>query len=241
MSIQGGFPEGFQLEVCVDRLDDAFVAAEAGASRIEFNQSLAQSGLTPSLGSCESLCRDLSVPVVAMVRPHDVGFVYSHREKAAMLRDCEMVLESGADGIVIGALCDNGQLDIPFLDKVVSLCGGSNVIMHRAFDELEDQFVGLQQLIDAGVARVLTSGGKDKAIQATTKLRQLIERAGEAIEILPGSGVSCSNAIQLIEMTGCNQLHGSFKVPSEIRIRPNSVEIQSVAKKIREFLLREKG
>lgn len=127
-----------------------------------------------------------------------------------MLRDCQDLLAAGAGGIVIGALDDNGWIDTKFLRSVAAICSPAEVVFHRAFDELTDQAQGLKQLIDCGIQRVLTSGGGRTAIESVGKLKRLIELADGCIEILPGSGVSSSNAVELVAQTGCTQLHGSF-------------------------------
>ncbi len=202
---------GFQLEVCVERVEDALTAARAGATRIELNSALECSGLTPSLASCRWVAEHCPVPVMAMVRPHDVGFCYTDVEKELMLQDCELFLAAGIPGIVSGALTQHGHIDSDFVSRLVAAVGDREFVFHRAFDQLADQLTGLEQLIDLGVARVLTSGGAATALAGAERLKALVERAGDRIEILPGAGIDSSNVHELVERVGCRQIHGSFR------------------------------
>lgn len=201
------------LEVCVDRIDDAIAAAEAGATRIEMNQALQCDGLTPSLASCRWLVEHCPVPVVAMLRPHDRGFQYSDAEKQTMLDDCQRLLDTGVAGIVCGATNQDGRIELEFTASLVQLCDGMEFVFHRAFDTLADQSLALKQLIEIGVDRVLTSGGAATALAGAERLRSLHELSEGRIEILPGAGVGPENAIEILRRTGCSQLHGSFRSP----------------------------
>lgn len=203
-------PKGFDLEVCVDRIDSALLAAQAGATRIEFNSALALGGLTPSPASCALLVEQLEIPIVAMLRPHDRGFVYSEIEKQVLLRDATTLADTGVDGIVFGGLTARGEVDTAFLSRLIEQIAPLPVIFHRAFDEVADQFRALDQLIEMKVLRVLTSGGAENAWLGRERLRALQDRSTGRIEILPGCGVSETNANELLKITGCNQLHGSF-------------------------------
>lgn len=203
-------PNGFELEVCVDRIDTAILAAEAGATRIEFNCALELGGLSPSPASCSLLVKELSIPVVAMLRPHDRGFVYSDLEKVAMLRDAATIVETGVHGLVFGCLNASGDLDTTFIKKLVGELSPLPVIFHRAFDECQDQLTAMEQLVEIGIERILTSGGAESVWNGRHRLKELQRRASGRIEILPGCGVQESNAAQILEFTGCTQLHGSF-------------------------------
>jgi copper homeostasis protein len=202
-----------QLEVCVDRIEDAIIAANAGATRIEMNQALQCDGLTPSLASCHWLVQHCPVPVVAMLRPHARGFCYSAAEKQTMLDDCQRLLDSGMAGIVCGATQKDGGIEQEFTSQLVRLCTGKELVYHRAFDTFSDQLKALNQLIELGVDRVLTSGGAATALAGVENLRKLQELSEGRIEILPGAGVGPENAIEILQRTGCLQLHGSFRSP----------------------------
>lgn len=201
----------------MDRIDDALLAAQAGATRIEMNYSLDSSGLTPSPASCRWLAERCPVPVFAMLRPHDQGFRYSHAERWCLFQDCEALLATGVAGIVFGALDETGQVDQQLTERMVRLCQATPLVFHRAIDEVENQLDALEQLVDCGVKRVLTSGGAATAEAGADRLRELQQRARGRIEVLPGSGVGPHNAEKILLRVGGTQLHGSFRCPETRR------------------------
>ncbi len=210
-----------EIEVCVENVEDALAAETAGATRIEINNALALQGLTPAIAACALLKQQCRLPIIAMLRPHANGFVYSQAEQQGLLRDGELLLQTGVDGLAFGALNDNGTLDLRLLSKVSQLCGDKELVVHRVFDELKDQRRGLEQLVDCGVQRVLTSGGAASAECGIDRLRELVAWSAGRVEILPGGGVTLSNASKLIEQTGCSQIHGTFRGNDSNRIRPD--------------------
>ncbi|MFN3193950.1 MAG: copper homeostasis protein CutC [Aureliella sp.] len=212
----------FQLEVCVDRIDEAVAAASAGATRIEFNQALKLDGLTPALSSCSWLSDHVEVPVIAMVRPHNDGFHYTDGEKRCMLHDVEAMLSTGIRGVAIGAFADgkstHPSLDFEFLQSVCELSGDREVVLHRVFDGLDDaqQISSLETLRQIGVCRILTSGGRKTAAEGMQQLARLVEAAPDGLEILAGSGVNASVLEQLYHQARIEQFHGSFTLGSGI-------------------------
>ncbi len=176
-------------------------------------------GLTPSIGLLEQVKDAVAVPVVAMVRPRAGGFRYTPTELRCMLRDAETLLSAGADGIVSGALLDIERLEADFWMSLRKLCEGRQLVFHRALDVVPDQLALLEQLMDAGTTRVLTSGGCQSAWEGRMQLARLREYSGNRIEILAGSGITPGNAVSLVRSTGCDQLHGSF---SERRVDPSA-------------------
>ncbi len=205
-------PQPFQLEVCVDQVGHALIAEAAGATRIEMNTALELDGLTAPSASCAWLKQHCRVPIVAMLRPHARSFIYAASDELALLRDCQLLLDAGVDGIVFGSLDQHNQIALPILQKVMAVCCGRDVIFHRAFDCIADQLNALDQLIECGVRRVLTSGGAKTAQAGMEQLRILQERAAGQIEILPGAGINSANARQIAVHVGCRQLHGSFRL-----------------------------
>lgn len=199
------------LEVCIASIEDAIVACSGGADRLELNIAIELGGLTPSVGLLEEVMRAVAIPVVAMVRPRAAGFRYTPIERRVMMRDAELLLGGGADGIVAGALQDDGKLDFVFWQQLRRLTEGRQLVFHRALDVVPDQPTVLQQLIDAGTTRVLTSGGCETAWKGREQIARLRRIAAGRIEILAGSGVCPSNAAALVHATGCRQLHGSFR------------------------------
>lgn len=208
-------PTTMTLEVCIASLADALAAAEGGADRLELNVALELGGLTPTACLLQQIKQEVAIAVVVMIRPRGAGFSYTGREKQLMLRDAEMLLECGADGIVSGALLDDRSLDATFWKSMVRLAGDRETVFHRAFDTVEAPETLLAELIELGTTRVLTSGGCATASEGRDQIAQLQELAADAIQILPGSGVTAENVVELVRVTGCQQVHGSFAAPRQ--------------------------
>lgn len=207
-------PRKVLLEVCIASVEDAVVACAGGADRLELNLGLELDGLTPTIGMLEEIKHAVSIPVFAMVRPRPGGFRYNQTEHRLMIRDAELLLAAGADGIVSGAILENGKLDEEFWLPLRKLSEGRPLVFHRAIDVVPNQLTLLQQLIDSGTARVLTSGGCTTAWEGRYQIAKMQELAANQIEIIAGSGVSPDNAVSIIRSTGCSQLHGSFSEPT---------------------------
>ncbi len=199
------------IEVAIASVDDALAAQRGGADRLELNAALALGGLTPSLGTLVEVKTVTNLPVMAMVRPRPGGFDYASRDFAVMQRDVDLVLEHGADGIVFGILHANGELDVERCRQIIGQTGDQQVVLHRAFDVVPDPNAALEQAIDLGFTRILTSGQEASATQGAALIAELIERANDRIEILPAGGINASTAANIIAKTGCDQLHGSLR------------------------------
>jgi len=198
------------LEVCVASLDDAIAAERGGADRLELNSALSLGGLTPSLGLLQAVRETVSIPIIAMIRPRAGGFHYRPGEYTSMLRDIEWALRSGADGIAFGILQEDGRIDLARCRRVIEQIEGHPIVFHRAFDVVPDQASALEQLIDLGVTRVLTSGGEPTALEGADRIAQLRRQAGGRIEVLPASGIRPDNVGSLLSATGCDQVHASL-------------------------------
>ncbi len=195
------------LEICCGSIDDAIEAEKGGADRVELCSALFLGGLTPSLGTIQEAKRRLKIPIMVMVRPRGGGFAYTDAEMASMERDTEAAVENGADGVVFGILQSDGKVDIPRCRRIRQLIGERQAVFHRAFDVTPDPFEALEQLVDLGMTRVLTSGQKDSVPEGVELINKLIERAGDRIEILPGGGIQAWNVKEMIERIGWRQVH----------------------------------
>lgn len=153
------------LEICCGSAEDSIEAAAGGADRVELCSALFLGGLTPSLGSLLEAKQRTNIPVIAMNRPRPAGFCYSATEFAVMERDAELLLEHGADGIVFGMLNRDGTVDSKRTRAMRERIGSRQAVFHRAFDVTPDPFRALEELIDLGLTRVLTSGQKPDAPQ----------------------------------------------------------------------------
>ena len=145
-----------------------------------------------------------------MVRPRPGNFFYSNDEFELMLADAKLLLEQDADGLAVGLLDAAGNVDKQRLSIVKDLCGERELVFHRAVDCAFDINLAMQEMIDAGANRVLTSGGKPTAVLGKEKLAQLHTNFSDQIEIIVGSGINSSNARDLVLKTDCNQIHGTF-------------------------------
>ena len=195
------------LEICCGSTEDAFEAEQGGADRVELCSALFLGGLTPSIGSLIEAKPRLSIPVMAMDRPRAGGFCYSPIDFAVMERDVELLLEHGADGIVFGILNSDGTVDVPRNRLIRERIRNRQAVFHRAFDVTPDPFRALEQLIDLGMTRVLTSGQYSGAPEGSRLIKELIERAAGRIEVLPGAGIDFDNVRDLATTTGCTQIH----------------------------------
>ena len=199
------------LEICVGSLDDAIVASSGGADRIELNAALELSGLTPSLGTLIEVRRAVRIPIVAMIRPRPGHFCYSQAEFAVMQRDVDLALEHGANAVALGILREDGRVDLERTRKLVRQGGKAPVVFHRAFDLTPDPRQALDQLIDLGIRRVMTSGQRATALDGAAVIAGLIARAADRIEVLPAGGIRAENVRELIANTGCDQVHSSVR------------------------------
>ncbi|MDB5357775.1 MAG: hypothetical protein JWN24_4228 [Phycisphaerales bacterium] len=214
------------LEICIASPEDAATAAAGGADRLELNSALELGGLTPSLGTLLETRNAVSLPVITMVRPRPGGFHYSAAEFKTMRRDVDLLLENGADGIAFGILMGDGSIDMARCRQFIArigTAGARQFVFHRAFDFTPDPSEALEQLIDLGFRRVMTSGQQPTALQGAGLIAELIRRSAGRIEILPASGIRPTNAAEIISLTNCNQLHASLremKTDASLNARP---------------------
>lgn len=195
------------FEVCVDTAASAIAAREGGADRIELCANLLEGGTTPSAGSVGWVRERLDVGVMVLVRPRGGDFVYSEGETEVMLRDIEVMRQIGVQGVVLGALSTDGHIDRETTKTLVDAARPLSVTFHRAFDMCVDPHFALEQLVELGVDRVLTSGQVDSAADGVEMLRDLVQRAGNRIGVMPGGGILEDNIRDVVEATGCREVH----------------------------------
>jgi len=199
-----------KLEVCTASLEDCITSEKHGADRVELNSGFQLGGLTPSYGLIREVIKTLTIPIIVMIRPRPAGFCYSNNEFKVMQHDIEFALESGATGIATGVLNNNGSIDVKRCKMIKNQVGESELVFHRAFDVTPSPFEALEQLVDLGYNRVLTSGQKSKALEGSELLSKLITKAKNRIEILPGSGININSVVDIVKITGCTQVHASL-------------------------------
>lgn len=202
------------IEACIASVEDAIAAFEGGADRLELNTAISLDGLTPSIGLLRSVKEAVPLPVIVMIRPRPFGFAYSADEFKVMQRDIDAFLQEDVAGFAFGILWKNGQIDVERTRMLLKQMQGTEAVFHRAFDITPTPSVALEILIDLGVDRILTSGHQATAIEGIAPLKDLLARAGQRIEVLPGSGIKPSNVARLLKETGCTQVHGTFRAPA---------------------------
>lgn len=199
-----------QLEICTASPEDCVKAERGGADRVELNCALMLGGLTPSLGALRESRASVRIPIIAMIRPRPAGFCYSQVEFSVMLRDAETVLAEKVDGIAFGILTAAGALDVKRCRQIIKLAAGRQIVFHRAFDVVNDPAHVLEQLIDLGATRIMTSGQEASAYNGAANIKNYIRQAAGRIEILPAGGINRFTVADVIERTGCNQIHASL-------------------------------
>ena len=201
------------LEVAIESLADARVAAEAGADRFELCAALDVGGLTPTIGTFLAIRDELRVPVFAMIRPRPGGFCYADDEIAVMRRDIESLLAAGVAGVVFGVLDERQCVDRGRCAELLRSCGDRPAVFHRGFDLSPRPRESLDALIELGFRRLLTSGLERNCTSETaiSQIAELIRYASGRIEIMPGSGVRADSVARLVRETGCRQVHGAFR------------------------------
>lgn len=229
------------LEVCCGNPESVNAAVLGGARRIELCTDLEADGLTPPTAWIrDAKTRYPSLTVHVLIRPREGDFVYSPAETEEMASQVEEALDAGADGIVIGALTPKGDVDVPRMERLVSLvesfnlatelqrsdlCHAANdshffpgsahrvsITFHRAFDRCRRPFEALEQIIGLGCDRILTSGQAATAEEGCAMLGELRRRARGRIRILPGGSVTPSNAARILAATGCTEIHASASI-----------------------------
>jgi copper homeostasis protein len=220
-------PQSALIEACVDSIDSAIEAELGGADRIELCGELLQGGVTPSAGLVGGVCERIRIPVYVLVRPRPGDFLYDDDELDVMLRDIEVIRSLNVEGIAIGALTRDGDIDIGTLYTLIAAAGDMNVTFHRAFDFVKDQRVALEALIELGVDRVLTSGGAPTALEGAKMLAELVDQGGNDITILAGGGITAANAAEVVRLSGVKEVHvrAAAAVQSEMAYQPTAITL----------------
>ncbi|WP_248284664.1 copper homeostasis protein CutC [Pedobacter fastidiosus] len=199
------------LEVCANGYESALAAQEGGAKRVELCDNLAEGGTTPSHAQIALAKRNLSIQVWPIIRPRGGDFLYSELEFDLIKEDIKICKSLNCDGIVIGLLKADGSIDKERCAELIELAKPMPVSFHRAFDMSNNLEKSLEDLIELGIARVLSSGGSSSAIQGADTLAKLILQAKGRITVMPGSGINENNLQDLIDKTGATEFHASAK------------------------------
>ena len=223
------------VEVCAYSLFSCLAADRAGAQRVELCASPWEGGTTPSAGLVEQALQETSLEIHAMVRPRGGDFVYDETEKQTMLAEARSLIAQGVYGIVVGALKPNGDLDVEFMREFRKIAGDRELTCHRAIDVSRDPIQVVEELIGIGFNRILSSGGKNKALDGIENLAELVAAAKGRIQIMAGSGVNPVNCLEFVQV-GVNAVHLSARTTrnSEMEYRRPGISMGGVAE-ISEF------
>lgn len=198
------------LEICCSSDESVQNAVRGGADRIELCTNLLDDGLTPDDDFMERVFRKVTIPVHVLIRPRAGNFVYTDAEIKQILVDIDRARAAGFPGVVVGALNENHQITDEFLKMITEVAAGLDLTFHKAFDVVANPFVALDQLIDAGFDRILTSGQQKDAVTGLERLIALKNHAAGRITIMPGGGVSNLNCKLFFE-AGFTEIHSSAK------------------------------
>jgi copper homeostasis protein len=206
------------LEIAAFSIEAALKALHAGADRIEFCENPMEGGTTPSYGSLLLLSQITKQPIFPIIRPRGGDFLYTDREFQVMQNDLMACQQLGFKGAVIGLLNADGSIDTKRTSALIQAAGNMEISFHRAFDRCKDPFLALEQLIDMGCKRILTSGQVPNVNNAIPMMQQLVEKAKDRIIILPGSGVRADNIATIVKSTGAKEMHSSARkaMPSKM-------------------------
>lgn len=223
------------VEVCAYSLFSCLAADRAGAQRVELCASPWEGGTTPSAGLVEQALKETSLEIHAMVRPRGGDFVYDETEKQTMLAEARSLIAQGVHGIVVGALKPNGDVDVAFMREFRKIAGDRELTCHRAIDVSRDPIQVMEELISIGFNRILTSGGKNKALDGLENIAALVQAAKGRIQIMAGSGVNPVNCLDFVQI-GVNAVHLSARTTrnSEMEYRRPGISMGGVAE-ISEF------
>jgi copper homeostasis protein len=206
------------FEVCAFNIQSAIIAEKAGAARVELCDNPVEGGTTPSYGTIVETRERINIDLYPIIRPRAGNYLYDEEEYAMMKRDILICRDLGCDGISVGAQKINGEINTEMLKRIVEWAGPMGVTCNRAFDCAPDPFKALEDVIDCGCERILTSGLKSAAPAAGKLLGELVKAAGDKIIIMPGAGIKSSNIKKLVSESNATEFHGSAR-----KIAPNPV------------------
>ena len=217
------------LEICAGSVESAIAARDGGAQRIELCAALEIGGVTPSAGVITEARKVEGLVLNVIIRPRGGDFLYNGYEVACMEEDIRTCKRLGADGVVIGALTAEGDIDTATCKRLIAAADGMSITFHRAFDMCRNPKEALKQLISLGCHRVLTSGQAATAEAGIPLLKELVEQANGRIIIMPGCGVNSSNAAAILQSTGACEIHASARksVESGMVFRHSGVSMGS--------------
>ena len=220
------------IEVCANSAQSCVEAEAGGAARVELCAAIPEGGTTPSYGEI-MMARELTsqIAIHVLIRPRAGDFLYTEAEVGAMLHDIKAAQSLRVQGVVLGCLTPDGDIDEPLLDRLIAAARPLSITFHRAFDVCRDPHHALESLIRHGIDRVLTSGQEATAVEGIPLLRDLVQQADGRIIIMPGCGVRANNIARIEAETGAQEFHTSARrvIESRMLYRNERVPMGSTA------------
>jgi copper homeostasis protein len=207
------------VEICVDSVESAIAAQKGGADRVELCDNLMEGGTTPSFGAIEMARKLLDIKLHVIIRPRGGDFYYSDIEFEIIKRDVEMAKSGGVDGIVIGILDENGEVDKRRTAQIIELARPLSVTFHRAFDVAQNAFRALEDLISLGIDRILTSGQEETAMEGLDLIAEITRRADNRIIIMACGNLNDRNIAKFVEKTNVKEVHFTAFSPIESQMK----------------------
>ena len=214
----GVWGKDFKLEVIGFNIESCIIAQSAGADRIELCDNPGDGGTTPSYGFIKAARQQLNIDLYPIIRPRGGDFLYSDDEFEIIKADIMVCKQLGCDGIVIGMLNADGTVDKKRCAILAELAYPLGVTFHRALDRTADPFKALEDIIEIGCERILTSGQRPNALDGSDLIKKLTEQSNDRIIIMPGSGVRSDNVIELAKKTGATEFHTSARIFSDSKM-----------------------
>ena len=218
----------YQFEICTNSVESCLAAQEGGADRVELCAGIPEGGTTPSYGEI-AIAREVlaHTRLHVIIRPRGGDFLYSDIEIRTMLKDIEIARKLGADGVVFGCLTANGEIDLPAMQELMKASQGLSVTFHRAFDVCCNPEKALEQIIELGCNRILTSGQQPTAEIGIPLLKELQQQASGRIILLAGCGVNEKNIARIASETGIQEFHFSAResIKSDMKYKNESVSM----------------
>ena len=213
----------YTLEICVDSVESAINAERGKATRLELCSNLIIGGTTPTKSLFEEVKKNVNIPINVLIRPRFGDFLYSDYEVNIIKNEIKMFKKLGVDGIVVGILTKNGEIDLDNMKKFIEVAQDIPITFHRAFDVCREPLKAFYQLQELGVQNILTSGQSQDCLRGKKLLKELVKistkNSKNKTEILVGAGLNIKNIDEIVNFTGATNFHFSGK-----RIKQSSME-----------------
>lgn len=217
--------KNYILECCVDSVESALNAARGGASRLELCGNLIIGGTTPSMGLFHQIRKESDIRIHALIRPRFGDFCYTDYELEIMKEEIRAFREEGAEAVVIGALTEDGDLDLHAMEAMIQEAGDMDITLHRAFDMCRNPVQTLEETIKLGVNTILTSGQQQSSWAGRELIREMIQLSNGKIDIMAGGGVGAEVIRKLRPVTGGTSYHMSGKITLDSPMRYRKEEV----------------